>query len=99
VRLRPVAVAGFRELVHGERESFSARTFGRRLTGAPIDDWDDLDRLPIDGHVELEVHRLHPIPVHPRLRSVVRWSCRGHCAGGAVALEALCSRQRHCIFS
>jgi hypothetical protein len=27
--------------------------------------------------------------VHPRLRSVVRWSCHGLCAGGAVALEAL----------
>lgn len=31
------------------------------LTGVLVDDRHDLDQPPVDGHVELEVHRPHPI--------------------------------------
>lgn len=51
---------------------------GRRLTGVLIDDWDDLDRPPVGGDVELEVQRLHPIGC---IRDYGRW--RG---GAAVAI-------------
>jgi hypothetical protein len=67
VRLRPVAVAGP-----------GLNITGRRLTGLLIDNWDDLDRPPVGGDVELEVHRLHPIGC---IRDDGRW-----CGGATVAI-------------
>lgn len=70
---------------------------GRRLTSMLIDDCDDLDRLSVVTS-SWKSNAYTPIRVHPRLQSVVRWSCRGHCAGGAAALEALV-RAKGIVFS